>query len=264
MDQDQKTKLDDRLKKLEARARARKRMSLMTTLASVLLTGVVFVFLVREVANKGLELTRLEDKARSLEGQVSEKRKERERLEAENKQLEERQRSLRQFIEGQHERPSAPHAVPGEPPPSVVVSEEGAIPDTFVLVPRVEVEPEKAPSARGVMGVRLSLDVPEAHRALIESVTYDLNKDSYKKNQFVSEAGPSFAVEIMVYDCVGTVLATVKLKNGSIKSVAFEWCKENGWPPKDSSALPEPSALVPYIPIRPPGRPPGIVPLPRK
>jgi len=264
MDKDEKAKINEAYSSMQSRVLALRRRSMLVTLVPLIGVGIIVLLLARDVSDR---IEGLKVQANDLKQEVEKRKGERESLEEENKklkkeneQLEERKQSLKEFIERQRDRhvPMAGAAAP----PSVVLSEQGAIPETFDIVPRAKVTMGREPNGRPVINVRFSLDIPEAHHALIENVTYQLNEAVYPNSALVSKTPPTFAVELMVYECVGTALATVKLQNGSIKTIAFDWCKEQGWPQKEAAPPELPSSL----PIFPDGprRPPGIVPLPRR
>jgi cell division protein FtsL len=261
MDADDKTDIEQRLSLIEERARARRKRTAILTFAPVIVTGAIVLVLAREVASKRLDLQQLEEKARGLEAQVRDKQREREQLEGENKQLEERKKLLQRFIEKLHEPSGGPSAslAPERSPEareteSVIVSQRGDVPAAFSPEPRVTLNPRKLPRGREVVDVTLSLDVPEPQREAIESVTYDLNKDWYGNNQFSSSDKPTYDARFTVYECLGTVLVTVKLKNGSSTAVALDWCKNDGWPkPPQNIGAPEPEPA----PLEPPGTGPG-------
>jgi predicted Holliday junction resolvase-like endonuclease len=254
MDADDKTKIDEAFSEIEARAQARRKRTVILTFAPVFLTAVIVLVLAREVAHKRADLQQIEAKARDLEQKVREKQRERELLEDENKQLEERKRSLQRFIEGLHERRNRlppPEAAVGKSLESVVVSREGDVPETFVPVPEVDVELRFGNKDRDVFDVALALG-PEGQLGSVESVTYDLNQDWYADNHFESTEGPRFAAKFSVYECLGTVLVTVKLKSGSSTSIALDWCKNDKWPkPAQTISAPAPA------PERPKGQRPG-------
>jgi hypothetical protein len=190
---------------------------------------------------------------------VDEKQRERERLEAENKLLEERKQSLQRFIEGLHERRTRelPPAIEvDKAPESVVVSRRGDVPEAFAPVPEVEVDPRMGDKGRDVFDVTLALG-PEGQLGSVESVTYDLNQDWYQENHFESAEGPRFTAKFSVYECMGTVLVTVKLKSGSSTSVALDWCKHDRWPkPAQTISAPAPAPQREPGPLRP-NRPPS-------
>jgi cell division protein FtsL len=267
MDAEDKTDIDQRLSLIEQRAKARRKRTAILTFAPVIVTGCIVLVLAREVASKRMDLQQLEQKARDLEAQVRDKQRERERLEGENKQLEDRKRSLQRFIEGLHERRDRAGLVAGpeaeKTPESVVISQLGDVPETFVPVPEVTVEPRLGDKGRDIFDVTLSIG-PENQLGQVERVTYDLNKDWYAENQFEIAQGPRFNASFSVYECLGTVLVTVKLKSGSSTQVALDWCKNDRWPrPAQTISAPAPEPELgkppgPGRPIRPPGdnRPP--------
>jgi cell division protein FtsL len=260
MNADDKTDIDQRLSQIDERARARRKRTAILTFAPVIVTACIVLVLAREVARKRMDLQQLEQKAKDFEAQVRDKQRERERLEGENKRLEERKKSLQRFIEGLHDRsgdqPGAGRTVAPESsadakaPESVIVKQEGDLPEAFTPVPKVFVNTRELPRGREVVDVTLSIDIPEHHRDAIESVTYDLNRDWYVNNQFVSTNGPTYDTRLTVYECLGTVLVTVKLKNASSTSVALDWCKNDLWPkPPQNISAPD------MVPLEPPGRP---------
>ncbi|UQA62997.1 hypothetical protein [Polyangium aurulentum] len=263
MDADDKTKLDETLSEIEARAQARRRRTAILTFAPVLLTAGIVLVLAREVAHKRADLQQIEAKAKDLEQKVGEKQREREQLESENRRLDERKRSLQRFIEGLHERSSTERIAPpqanpeAEAPASVVVSQQGDVPEAFAPVPEVEIEPRTGDKGREVFDVTLSVG-PESQLGAVERVTYDLNQDWYEENHFESAEGPRFTAKFSVYECMGTVLVTVKLKSGSSTSVALDWCKNEKWPkPARSVSAPAPEPEPPKGPGQKPGSPGG-------
>lgn len=262
MDADDKMKIDEALGEIEARAKARRKRTAILTFAPLLLTGGIVLVLAREVASKRADLQSLEGKARELEQKVGEKQKEREKLESENKQLEERKKTLQRFIEGLHERRERAVRSPtmaGGPelekaPESVVISDLSDA--LFVPVPEVVVEPRLGDKGRDIFDVTLSIG-PENQLGLVERVTYELNQDWYQENHFEATQGPPFSAKFSVYECMGTVLVTVKLKSGSNTQVALDWCRNDRWPkPAQTISAPappdEPQPKGPGKPNRPP------------
>ncbi len=256
MDADDKSKIDETLSEIEERARARRKRMTILTFAPVILTGCIVLVLAREVASKRADLQLLEGKARDLEQKVGEKQKEREQLESENKQLEERKKSLQRFIEGLHERreravfpPKAGSPELEKAPESVVISDLADAP--FIPLPEVVVEPRLGDKGRDVFDVTLSIG-PENQLGSVERVTYDLNQDWYQENHFESTQEPPFQVKFSVYECMGTVLVTVKPKSGESTQVALDWCKNDVWPkPAQTISAPAPKDE----PQKGPGRP---------
>jgi hypothetical protein len=277
MDADEKANIDERLTQIEARARLQKRRSALWTLAPVVIVGVIVIVLANAFAEKMFDLSALDQKANELRAQVDkqereleEKRQERDRIKAEKESLEERKTSLEQFLKaltprrGEKERVVESAGV--EAPQSVVVSDDGATQSPFQSKARALVEPGSASpgAARSVFNVTLALDVHESEKALIKSVTYDLDKNFYKKNQFESDVGPTYEVTFPVYECLGIVLATVHLTNDATASVMIDWCRDERWPvtAKNASA-PDPPRPGGPRGLNPTRKPPATVPEPR-
>lgn len=243
MSMDDKEKLEAELSALEERARARRQKSMVVTLVPVLLTALIVVYFAIDIAKKNIELydTRkakqeLDQKLDEGQQKLDEVEKSRKKLEEETRRLEDRKKELEAYLRSQ--RGESPPASAGaarapEAPESVVLKEEGKVPEGLRLTPRARVLPRPGVRGLAVYDVVLYLDVPEAQKDSIKRVVYELNPVFYiSKRELVGGDAPSFEAAATVYACKSTVITRVELRDGSRLELDFDWCRAEGWPQK--------------------------------
>ena len=247
MTMDEKDRLEAELSALEHRARSRRQRSMLVTLVPVLLTALIVVYFAIDIARKNVELydtrrAREELDQRLADGQVKldEVEKSRKKLEEETRRLEDRKKDLEAYLRNQREElhPSAAGVTAGavritDAPESVVLAEEGKVPEGLRPTPRVRVV--QRPGVRGsiVFDVLLSLDVSEAQKEMIKRVVYELNPVFYiAKSELVGGNAPSFEAAVTVNACKSTVVVKIELRDGSRMELDIDWCRAEGWPQK--------------------------------
>ncbi|MRG98441.1 hypothetical protein [Polyangium spumosum] len=275
---DEKEKLESELSALDERARTRRQQSMLVTIVPVLLTALIVVYFAIDIAKKNMELYDARKAKEELDQRLSEGQskleqveKSRKALEEETRRLEDRKKDLEAYLRSQ--RAEAP-AVAGaarapEAPESVVLKEEGEVPEGLRPTPRAKVITRPGVRALPIYDVVLSLDVPEAQKDSIKRVVYDLNPVFYiSKRELVGGEPPSFEAAATVYACKSTVIVKIELVDGSRLELDYDWCRAEGWPQKSQEkqiVVPQSlqevekmlnqSPLVPRPPTAPP-RPP--------
>lgn len=258
MDGDDKLKIDEQFSLLDARARKRRRSSVVLTLALVAVTAMLVLRLAGDIVDKQAQVTRVEQSRGELDQQLRSEQEKldaairiREKLEAEVKELEATKKGYQQRILSEKEahntggsqgtgydKPlpaSAPSAESRVDPDAVgaaplLIEEAGKAPQGFVLTPNITVTPGRGTSGREIFKVQLSLDLPEAHRGNVERVVYHLSPKYYMRNTIEGGSAPPFEANFNVFACESTVLARVKLRDGTTLAVDFDWCRHEGWP----------------------------------
>ncbi|MDC0748088.1 hypothetical protein [Polyangium mundeleinium] len=245
---DEKDRLEAELSALEHRARSRRQRSMLVTLVPVLLTALIVVYFAIDIAQKNVELydtrkAREELDQKLSEGQVKldEVEKSRKKLEEETRRLEDRKKDLEAYLRNQRAElyPLATAgAAAGAPrttdaPESVVLAEEGKVPEGLRPTPRVKVVQRLGARGSVVLDVLLSIDVPEAQKEMIKRVVYDLNPVFYiAKSELVGGDAPSFEAAVTVNACKSTVVVKIELRDGSRMELDLDWCRAEGWPQK--------------------------------
>ncbi|WP_281325908.1 hypothetical protein [Polyangium sp. 6x1] len=240
---DERERLEAELSALEERARSQRQRSMLLTLVPVLLTALIVVYFAIDIAQKNIELydtrkAKEELDQRLSEGQtkLDEVEKSRKKLEDETRRLEDRKKDLEAYLRSQRaESPlaSAGIARTADAPESVVLTEEGKVPEGLRPTPRVRVLQRPGIRGNSVFDVILSLDVPEAQKDTIKRVVYELNPVFYiSKSELVGGDAPSFEAAATVSACKSTVVAKIELRDGSRMELDFDWCRTEGWPQK--------------------------------
>ena len=242
MSMDEKEKLEAELSALEARGRARRQRGMLLTLVPVLLTALIVVYFAIDIAKKNIELYDSRKAQEELDQRLSagklkldEVEKSRKKLEEETHRLEERKNELEAYLRSQREEPPATAGAARAPegPESVVLVEEGKVPQGLRPTPRVRVLSRPGVRGLSVYDVVFYLDVPEAQKASIKRVVYDLNPVFYiSKRELVGGDAPSFEAAVTVYACKSTVITKIELTDGSRMELDFDWCRAEGWPVK--------------------------------
>ncbi|MDI3289142.1 hypothetical protein [Polyangium sp. 15x6] len=244
---DEKERLEAELSALEERARSQRQRSMVVTLVPVLLTALVVVYFAIDIARKNVEIydtRRAKDELdhRLSEGQakLDEVEKSRKKLEEETRRLEDRKKDLEAYLRSQ--RAPAPPATAGvaagagpvaEGPESVVLAEEGKVPEGLRPTPRAKVVQRPGAQGGALFDVLLSLDVPEAQKDSIKRVVYELNPVFYiSKSELIGGSAPSFEAAATVNACKSTVIAKIELNDGSRMELDYDWCRADGWPQK--------------------------------
>ncbi len=273
MDVDEKEKLDAALEALEARARVRRRGSMLVTLVPVGLTALIVGGFAIHIGTKNLELYDARKSAEELdqrlaEGQVklAEVEKSRKQLEDETKRLEDRKKDLESYLRSQRTEAEGPTtagiARAVDAPESVVLAEEGKVPEGLRPTPRASVMSRPGIAGQPVYDVILSLDVAEAQKDAIARVVYELNPVYYiSKRELVGGDAPTFEAAATVYACKSTVITKIELRDGSRMELDFDWCRSEGWPRQKSQDRQTVDPVPPQelekrpIPKRPPTAP---------
>jgi TolA-binding protein len=306
LDEGDKEKLDAQFSLLDARSRKRRRSSIIITIVLVGVTGTLVLQLAKDIVNKQAQVQRVEKSRGELDQQLrSEQEKldtatqSRQKLEEEIKELEAVKKSYQDrilsekdahnFGEGERAHPGKfptqddPHVeappngigdnVPVGPPvaqesEALIIEEAGKAPEGLYIRPDITVTPALGLSGRQIFKIQVSLDLPEAQRSNVESVTYHLSPKYYLKNEVEGGGAPNFEAKFNVFACESTVLARVRLRGGTTLAVDFDWCRYSGWPvrKKEPVIVTSDDEKTPInVPIttaptqRPPGRiqPPG-------
>ncbi len=248
MDADNQVDIDKELSTIEARAKTRRRRSMLATLVPVALTGLAVLVFAYDIHKKRAELSALDAEKRALDDELAAKQGKLEkatntgeeletkigRLRNEKKDLEDYLRSLRTEakVEG---------------PESVVLGAEGAKVEGLTVVPHARVT--KSQSGRA-LDVVFSLDVQEGQTGRIKNVVYELNPVYYfVKREMTGGVAPSFEATASVFACRSTVLVKLTLEDGARMDLDFDWCRAEGWPAPKQEAVLDPAEA-------PPGRPP--------
>ena len=303
IDEGDKEKLDAQFSLLDARSRKRRRSSVVATIVLVGITGLLVLRLARDIVEKQAQVQLVEKSRSELDKQLKSEQEKldaatasRKKLETEIRELEAVKKSYQERILSEKDahnfglsltddlgKPAAPTEsssggrIPGNQvdiavgPPEAQVSEallieeSGKAPEGFYIRPNVTVTPTTGLSGREVFKVQLSLDVPEDKQADIERVTYHLSPKYYLKNEIYGWAAPTFEARFNVFACESTVLARVRLRDGTTLAVDFDWCRDAGWPARKKEPVivtSEDEKTPSNIPIAtlPPRTPPGRIP----
>lgn len=266
-DDGDKQKFDEQLSLLDARARKRRRFSLLLTAVLVGVTASLVLQLARDIVDKQAQVHRaeqsrgeLDERLRTEEQKLDKATRAREKLEAEIRQLEATKKTYQDRILGEKEAHNLgssqgvtngkspndsvpieariPAGLQGTQAPvaaaqehqALLIEESGKAPEGFSIKPSVKVTPGVGVSGRNIFKVQLWLDVPEAKRADVERVTYHLSPKYYLRNEIEGGAQPTFEAQFNVFACESTVLARVRLRDGTALAVDFDWCRHESWP----------------------------------
>lgn len=247
MTMDEKERLERELSALETRARAQRQRSMLLTLVPVLLTALVVVYFAIDIARKNMELhdTRmakdeLDQRLSEEQAKLDEVEKSRKKLEEETRRLEDRKKDLEAYLRNQREElPPLAAATAGaaartaDAPESVVLAEEGKVPEGLRPTPRVRVVQRPGIRGSAVFDVIFSLDVSGAQKDTIKRVVYELNPVFYiSKSELVGGDAPSFEAAATVNACKSTVVVKIELRDGSRMELDLDWCRAEGWPQK--------------------------------
>jgi TolA-binding protein len=303
MDEGDKEKLDAQFSLLDARARKRRRSSIIATIVLVGVTGLLVLRLARDIVDKQAQVQRVEKSRGDLDKQLRTEQEKldaataaRKKLEAEIEDLEATKKSYQERIlsekdahnfglapQGNQEK-NSPAGVweaggrvtagPGDiavgPPEAreseaLLIEEAGKAPEGMYIRPNVMVTPATGSSGREIFKIQLSLDIPEDKQADVERVTYHLSPKYYMKNEIYGWAAPTFEARFNVFACESTVLARVRLRDGTTLAVDFDWCRYNGWPARKKEPVivtseDEKFPINPPIATLPPKSPPERTP----
>ncbi|MDC3955999.1 hypothetical protein KEG38_47185 [Polyangium jinanense] len=244
---DEKERLEAELSALEERARSQRQRSMLVTLVPVLLTALIVVYFAIDISRKNVEIydTRrakdeLDQRLNEGQAKLDAVEKSRKKLEDETRRLEDRKKDLEAYLRSQ--RTAAPPATAGaaagappaaEAPESVVLAEEGKVPEGLRPTPRAKVVQRPDTHGGTLFDVLLSLDVPEAQKDSIKRVVYELNPVFYiSKSELIGGGAPSFEAAATVNTCKSTVITKIELSDGSRMEIDYDWCRADGWPQK--------------------------------
>lgn len=298
MDAGDQEKLDAQFSLLDARSRKRRRSSVVATIVLVGITGLLVLRLARDIVDKQAQVQLVEKSRIELDKQLKSEQEKldaatvaRKKLEAEIKELETVKKSYQERILSEKDAHNFGLSLPEEeqgksprgneptttgqndiavgPPEAqesegLLIEESGKAPEGFYIRPHVMVTPSTGSSGREIFKVQLSLDIPEDKQGDVERVTYHLSPKYYLKNEIYGWAAPTFEARFNVFACESTVLARVRLRDGTALAVDFNWCRYVGWPARKKEPVivtsedeKTPSNIpVATVPPRPPGRTP--------
>lgn len=291
----EKEKFDEQLSLLDARARKHRRSSVVITVLLVAVTGALVLQFAADIVRKQAQVYyaessrgELDKKLKSEQEKLNAATRAREKLEEEVRELEETKRSYQNRIlsdkdahnmgvrapESQGKPAGSPSAgtkvdpeqqdIPSNAPKSgeLIIEESGKAPEGFYIKPAVKVTPGIGASGKDIFKVELSLNLPEAQRTDVETVSYHLSPKFYLRNEIGGGNEAPYEAKFNVFACESTVLARVRLRDGTTLAVDFDWCVVPGWPVRkrepvivnseDEKAIPKP-APIPTTAPRPPG-----------
>ena len=297
----EKEKFDVQLSLLDARARKHRRSSVVMTVVLVVVTGALVLQFAADIVRKQAQVHYAESSRGELDKQLKSEQEKlnaatraREKLEAEVRDLEETKRSYQNKIlsdkdahnmgvrppESQGKPVASPTAgtrvdpdpedVPTKTPKSgeLIIEESGKAPEGFYIKPNVKVTPGVGSSGKDIFKVQLSLDIPEARRADVEIVSYHLSPKFYLRNEIGGGNEAPYEARFNVFACESTVLARVRLRDGTSLAVDFDWCVVPGWPVRkrepvivnseDEKAIPKPAPIPTTAPREPGIATPGM------
>lgn len=308
IDDGDKEKIDAQFSMLDARARKRRRRSIIVTVVLTCVTGWLVLRLARDIVDKQAEVQRVETSRGELDKRLKSEQEKleaavetREKLEAEIKDLEATKKSYQNRILSEKDAhnmglvggsSNGKTPPPGLPPDesqagtnprlptddvagrlpdtsTLVIEESGKAPAGFFIKPIIKVVPAIGNSGREIFKIQLELDIPEAKRGDVERVTYHLSPKYYLRNALEGGAAPTFVAKFNVFACESTVLGRVHLRDGTTLAVDFDWCREEGWPPRKKEPVivveenPPGVSSNPVIAAPPPPRTPPPIPTPR-
>lgn len=270
IDEGDKEKIDEQFSMLDARAKKQRRRSIVMTILLAIVTGALVMRLANDIVDKAAQVRRseasrgqLDQQLRSEQEKLDSAVKTREKLEAEIKELEATKKSYQNRILSEKDAhnfgeaqtiangkypvatapmaesqafvdvgdvvPTASASAPGDAPP-LLIEESGKAPEGFSVQPNIKINPALGLSGRGIFKVQVWLDIPEAKRANVESVTYHLSSKYYLKNTIEGGSVAPFEAKFNVFACESTVLARIRLRDTTTLAVDFDWCRAEGWP----------------------------------
>lgn len=279
----EKEKFDEQLSLLDARARKQRRSSIIMTVVMVVVTGALVLQFARDIVRKQAQVHyaetsrgELDQKLKSEQEKLDAATRAREKLEAEVKELEETKRNYQNRIlsdkdahnlgiagrENQGKPTLAPTGSNAGPIPEdvptqdraaghLLIEESGKAPEGFYIKPSITVTPGIGSSGKDIFKIHLSLELPEAQRGAVENVSYHLSPKFYLRNEIGGGDVAPYDAKFNVFACESTVLARVRLRDGTTLAVDFDWCLVPGWPARkpepvivnseDEKAIPKPA-----------------------
>lgn len=291
----EKEKFDAQLSVLDARARKHRRSSVVMTVVLVVVTGALVLQFAKDIVRKqalvySAESSRgeLDKKLKSEQEKLNAATRAREKLEAEVRELEETKRNYQNRIlsdKDAHNMGLRPRESQGKPAGSpsagtkvdpdpedipttdtpksgeLIIEESGKAPEGFYIKPAVKVTPGIGSSGKDIFKVELSLSLPEARRADVETVSYHLSPKFYLRNEIGGGNEAPYEAKFNVFACESTVLARIRLRDGTTLAVDFDWCVVPGWPVRkrepvivnseDEKAIPKPAPVPTTAPPQP-------------
>jgi hypothetical protein len=247
MDDGDKENIDAQFSRLDEKARHHRRKSIVQTIVLVVITGLLVLRLAGDIVEKQAQVHSAEQSRGELDKKLKSEQEKldaairaREKLEDEIKDLEATKKSYQNRILGEKTNITATGTGTGKPPSNpespditppdkqvglddaaielpIIIEEVGKAPEGFSIKPTVFVEPSVGTSGRQIYKVLLALEVPEAHRANVERVSYHLSPKYYLKNTVDGGGAPNFEAKFNVFACESTVLGRVLLLVSTIR-----------------------------------------------